>query len=283
MPSLSAHASLNIVKLLNIGESGTGKTGQLVSLARAGYRLHILDYDNGLDILANILRKECPEALDNVEYETVRDDIYLLNGLPMIKSPTKAFAEAGKILSRWGADKWNHGDVLVLDTLSTFSDAAFNHALFMGQRLNKRPQQADYGTMADTVLLFLQMICDDAMDFNVIVNSHIRYLGGDEETQLKMRGLPNAKGQQIPNNVSRLFNTVVLSKTQGTGPATKRVISTNPEGVIEVKTSNPLTVKPTYPVETGLAQLFADITGKPGPGLSAKGKEAPASVPVPTA
>lgn len=274
MSTLDQHVSAKTVKLLNIGESGTGKTGGLVSLVEAGYKLHVLDYDNNLDILANYLRKKSPALLSSVEFETFRDKTMFLNGIPMVKSPPTAFKGAGQALTRWGAEKWTADDVLVVDTLSSFSDAGFNEALQLGQRLNKRPQQSDYGTMADMVLLFMQMICDDSWPSNVIVNSHIRYLGGEEEANTKTRGLPNAKGQQIPSNIARLFGTVVLSKTQGTGPAAKRIISTNPEGVVEVKTSNPLGVKPTYSVETGLAELFSDITGRPGP------KASPAKVEV---
>jgi hypothetical protein len=107
------------------------------------------------------------------------------------------------------------------------------------------------------------MLTDDDSKFNLIVNTHIRYFSGDDESQTQARGLPNAIGQQIPSTVSRYFNTVVLTRTQGAGVGTKRVISTQPQGVIEVKTSNPFGVKPTYPVNnTGLADLFKDILGR---------------------
>lgn len=99
------------------------------------------------------------------------------------------------------------------------------------------------------------------MKCNVIVNSHVKYFGKDDEEQTSARGLPNAKGQEISRIVSRYFNTVVLTRSMGTGPATKRIISTRPQGVVEVATSNPLGVKPEYPVEGGLAPLFRDILG----------------------
>ena len=51
MPSLSAHQSNDYVKLLLCGDSGSGKSGALASLVGAGYKLRILDMDNGLDSL----------------------------------------------------------------------------------------------------------------------------------------------------------------------------------------------------------------------------------------
>jgi len=258
MPSLSEHPSRGIVKLLNIGESGAGKSGALASLALAGYRLHILDYDNGVDILANILRND-PKALANVRYETLRDEVVFQKGVPRIKPPPRAFARAGEVLEEWNAGSFNSHDVLCLDTLATFSQTSFNHWLYINQRLNQRPQLTDFGAMADSVLLFIDTIT--SLECNVVVNTHIRYFEGDEDTQTTARGLPNAKGQQIPNNVGKFFNTTILTRTVGSGPGIRRVISTKPQGVVEVKTSNPSGVKDQYPLETGLAQLFRDILG----------------------
>src|SRR6185312_12516236 len=74
MPTLADHPSSSVIKLLNIGESKTGKTGALASLVKAGYTLHILDYDNGLDILQTALRGD-NAALARVHFATLRDTI----------------------------------------------------------------------------------------------------------------------------------------------------------------------------------------------------------------
>lgn len=266
MPSLDTYHEAPVLKLLNVGESGTGKTGQLASLALVGYNLHILDYDGGLDILANLLRSD-PTALSRVRYETLRDTIVADKGIPKLKPPLHAYKDAGKTLMDWGADQFTPNDILVLDTLTTFSEAAFNEALFLAGRLNQRPQLQDYGWMADSVKLFIEMITSPDLNCHVICNTHIRWFSADEESQTQARGLPNAKGQEVSRVVSRYFNTVILSRTTGSGPATKRTISTQPQGVVEVKTSSPSSVKASYPIETGLASLFEDILGhKPQPG-----------------
>lgn len=270
MPTLDEHPSASLVKMLIVGESGTGKTGALASLASAGYTLHILDYDNGLDIIQNALRDDVP-ALRRVQYETFRDNIILTNGIPKIKPPITAYKGAGKTLTAWHAETFGPNDIIVLDTLTTFSEAAFNEALMIAGRLNQRPQLQDYGWCADSVKLFIEMLTSPDLSCHVIVNTHIRWFAADEEAQTQAKGLPNAKGQEISRVISRYFNSVVLTRSQGAGPATKRVISTQPQGVVEVKTSAPKNVKPTYPIETGLAALFADILGHaPTPQVPAK-------------
>ncbi len=266
---LSEHHSSAIVKLLNIGESGSGKTGALASLVKAGYRLWVLDFDNGLDILANLLT---PAEQALVTYEPLRDEIVSKGGLPKVKAAA-AWKGAGNALEEWNASAFTPSDIIVIDTLSTASQAAWNWATVM----NPGNTQGAYGSMADSVLAFIDELTASPMNCNVIVNTHVRFLSGngDETTQ---RGLPNAKGQQIPKEIGKFFNTCVLTRTQGSGPAAKRLISTRPQGFIEVKTSNPLAVKDTYPIDTGLADLFADILGHRGPAVAS-----PAQGSTPTA
>lgn len=255
------------VKLLNIGMSGAGKTGALVSLILAGYHLYILDFDNNSRIIKRILTDMGKADLwdTNVHVASLRDRIAFVNGVPKLKPPLTAYKGAGKALADWGAEDFTDKDILVIDTLTKMSEAAFNEALVLGGRLNQRPQLADYGWMADSVKLFIDMITAEEFACHVIVNTHIKYTAGDEETQTTARGLPNAKGQEISNTVAIDFNTIILTRTMGSGPATRRVISTQPQGVVEVKNENPKGVKATYPIETGLADLFRDILGAPGP------------------
>ena len=56
--TLETHTSATIVKMLLLGRSGAGKTGHLGTLAKAGYRIFLADFDSGLDILLD------PKVLD---------------------------------------------------------------------------------------------------------------------------------------------------------------------------------------------------------------------------
>ena len=63
------------VKMLLIGDTGSGKTGALASLAKAGYKLHILDFDNGVPVIASYLNEA---ELKTVEVEVLTDKMKVL-------------------------------------------------------------------------------------------------------------------------------------------------------------------------------------------------------------
>ena len=100
MPSLDQHHSSKLVKVLYIGDSGTGKTGSLASLVGAGYVLKILDLDNGLDALVQFVRKDRPERQSFVDFETVRD-VYQSGPAGSPRVTPKAFVETSKLLTKW--------------------------------------------------------------------------------------------------------------------------------------------------------------------------------------
>ena len=101
MPSLSQHQSSTITKLLLIGYSGAGKTGALTSLVANGYKLRILDFDNGLDSLVIQCRQRCPDKLGNVEFVSVRDKLKGSSAGPIFDGQPTAFTRAMQLLDRW--------------------------------------------------------------------------------------------------------------------------------------------------------------------------------------
>src|SRR5882762_2840856 len=101
MPSLSQHKSQKFTKLLLLGDAKSGKTGSLVSLVKAGYKLRILDYDNLLDILVRLINEQCPEKIDNVEFRPLRDKRKTTGEGLVIDGVPKAFSNGLKMLDRW--------------------------------------------------------------------------------------------------------------------------------------------------------------------------------------
>src|SRR5574337_1141356 len=100
MPSLAQHQSNDYTKLLIEGDSGSGKTGSLTSLVRSGYKLRILDFDNGLEPLKQFVLRDCPENIGNVEFRTLRDEYSASPTGPKVTKPT-AFVDALKMLDNW--------------------------------------------------------------------------------------------------------------------------------------------------------------------------------------
>jgi hypothetical protein len=73
--------------------------------------------------------------------------------------------------------------------------------------------------------------------------------------------MPSALGKKLPPAVSTYFNHTLLVQSKGSGANAKRMIHTNTQGLIELKTAAPSSVKSEYSIETGLADYFKDVFG----------------------
>lgn len=272
MPKLGDHQSKTTTKLLLIGDSGSGKTGSLASLAAEGYRLHIMDLDNGLDVLQNLLTdkssqyvKQNAKCVENVDFVTITDKMKNINGR-LVPATATSWTRAIKLLVDWTdgdlklgpITTWGPKDILVIDSLTMLSTAALNMILSMNARLGQRPHQSDWGDGQQLVEGLLQMLYDEGVQCNVIVCCHITFLG---EEGGPLRGYPNTLGKALPPKVGRYFNSALMARTMGQGTMQKRKILTNTSGIIELKNTAPMRVLPEYPLETGLAQYFAAVRG----------------------
>jgi len=267
MPSLSQHQSNDYTKLLIEGDSGSGKTGALTSLVAAGYKLRILDYDNGLEPLKQFILNECPEKIDNVEFRTLRDKRKSSPDGPIIAGSPKAFIEGIKLLDRWKYDdvdlgvpaEWGSEAILVLDSLTFFSDAAFDfrEPLVPRSRDGKYDVRAVYKDAQDAVENTLALLTSESFRTNVIVISHIRYVDNPDGTK---KGYPTAVGSALSPTIPRYFNSVALCQTQAGG---KRTIQTAATAMIDLKNPKPFAMAKSYPIETGLAEFFAVLRDQP--------------------
>lgn len=272
MSKLENHESAQTTKLLFIGNSGAGKSGALASLAAAGYNLRIVDVDNGLDVLANLLRDPKggygSEALGRVEYETITDKMKPGPGGKLIPSKATVWTRAMGLMSNWKTEtadfgpleSWGTNDILVIDSLTMLSTAALNMILMLNNRLGGRVEQSDWYSAQQLVEGMCQMLYNEAVKCNVIITSHIKFLG-PENMEV---GYPNTLGKALPPVIGRYFNTTLLAKTTGQGAGQKRRILTRTSGQVELKNTAPLNVKEEYPLETGLADYFRDVRTPPG-------------------
>jgi hypothetical protein len=263
MPSLSSYKSLKPIKMLLIGDSGKGKTGALASLAKLGFNLRILDYDNGLGILAEVLKAD-PAAMARIEFQTLIDkkkgvgDKILTDGFP------KAFTDTLSQLNNWkpkdgkelgAVSKWSRNDILVLDSLSMLSSAAMDYILATNNRAGMHPYQSDWGEAMDKIEGVLKILYSDAIQCHVIVLAHITYVGEklDDKNKVIVEGrpFPNTLGQKLPPKIPQYFNTML--KCDSIGP--RRIIRTVPNDELAVK-SEVMGIAKELPLETGLADFF---------------------------
>lgn len=261
-------ATAKPIKMLLIGEPGTGKTGSLASLAQAGYNIRVLDCDNGTDILGNMLADPKgpygPEARQRVTWQTVKDKMKLMPNGSVVPVKPSVWARSIELLQNWPelghVETWTQQDVLVIDSLTRLSKGAFNWVLALNARLGKRPEQSDYGTAQGMIDGVMEMLVDDSIPCNVIVISHIRFI---EEDSGPSRGYPNTIGKALPRTIGSHFNSILMTQKSGTGSSVKRKIYTHPIGMVELKNSNPYKVQKEYPLESGLADYFRDVQQAP--------------------
>lgn len=267
MPSLSNHQSNEYTKLLIEGDSGSGKTGALASLVKAGYKLRILDMDNGLDVLKAYVQHECPENLDNVEFRTLRDKRKASADGPVIDGQAKAFISAIKMLDNWKYDdvdlgkpsEWGPDCILVIDSLTMLSDSAFDFR----EPLTPRGKSGDYDKRATyfdaqgAIENVLALLTSESFHTNVIVISHIKYIDLPDGTK---KGYPTSVGSALSPRIPTYFNSVALCETKAGG---KRTIKTVASAMIDLKNPKPFAMAPSYPIETGLADFFGVLREPP--------------------
>src|SRR5262245_11686367 len=267
MPLLSQHQSNEYTKMMILGDPGSGKTGGLTSLVKAGYWLGILDYDNGLEPLKQFILKECPENIDNVEYRTLRDKRQAGPDGPTIVGSPRAFIDGIKLLDRWKYKdtrgevdygvpaEWGPDRILVLDSLTMFSEAAFDwrEPLVPRSRDGKYDQRAVYKDAQDAVENVLALLTSESFRTNVVVISHVKYIDNPDGTK---KGYPTAVGSALSPTIPRYFNSVALCQT---GPGGRRLIQTAATAMIDL--ANPASFKmlPTLPIETGLGTFFETL------------------------
>lgn len=275
MPSLANHQSNEFSKCLFIGDSKAGKTGALTSLVKAGYKLRILDYDNGLDVLKEFVLHECPDMIANIEFRTLQDKRKAEGGQSVVSDP-KAYSEGIKMLDAWkytfkdGASgvaevidygkpyTWGPDCILVLDSLSRFSDAAFDYygPLTPNWGTTRYDPRQTYKTAQDAVIECLATLTGDNFKTNVIVIAHVRYMDMIDGTK---KGFPQSVGSAVCSQIPQYFNSYALFENEG-GARKLKTVSTP---LIDLANPKPFAMAKSYPISTGLAEFFAVLRQPP--------------------
>jgi len=264
MPTLEQRSTSTLVKAINIGDSGSGKTAALASLARAGYEVFILDFDNGTDILLDpsVL---APEFRHKIIVETLTDKMVKgVNG-PVCQDP-KAARNGVNLLTKWkeygAVDAWGPNRVLVIDSITAHGTASLNWVRKLNMRVGQGLRINDWGDAISMQERMLQLLYSDEVKCHVIVNAHITYQGGDDASvDMGIKGWPSALGSKFPPKVGRLFSMVVRTSSIGSGTNEKRYIQTQSSPVIELKNPMPSLIEKRYGINEGWEKIFAAVTG----------------------
>jgi hypothetical protein len=247
----------------------SGKTTALASLAAAGWKLRILDFDNLLDPFVARVRERSPTAVDNVEYRSLRDKYkgsdtgMVLDGMP------KAWTNSLKMLNKWAYNDtdtgeiidygapalWGHDVILVVDSLSRWCDAAYNYHEAAGGP--KSDGRAVYGNAQDDVEKQLASLTSPSFRTNVLVICHGVYQTNPDGTT---KIFPQGVGQKLSPKIPQYFPNYIRM----TNKAGKRTMQLASDSMINLANNLPeaMATKDLDPT-TGLAEIFAAMIGKP--------------------
>ena len=266
MPSLANHQSNQFTKLLLIGDAKSGKTGSLVSLVKAGYKLRILDFDNLLDILKFKVIEECPDKLDNVEFVTVRDNYKAGASGSQIDGKPKAWITAIKLLDHWKYDDvdygrpadWGSDCILIIDSLSRLCDAAydFHESIIPRGKSGDYDGRAVYGNAQDDVEKVLAMLTSKGFATNLIVIAHGTYMDLPDGSK---KIFPQGVGQKLSPKIPQYFPNYIRYKNKGG----KRTIQIESDSMIDLANTRPGAVDKELPIETGLGTFFSALRDMP--------------------
>jgi len=250
MASIREHTSTDVTKLLLVGDSGSGKTASLASLANVGYKLRILDFDDGLAILPEFLKEE---AIDNVSYVTLKDPI----------GRADAFRKGASLISNWKdgkedfgpVTKWTSEHVLVIDSLTLMGEAALRGALvFNNKKPTDQASQPEWGTAARDVQHIVQYITGSEVPCNVVVTTHMQYMEGDMGVS---KAYPTSVGSKLSTKIGRYFNCVCRIDTRSSSKGTERTLRTVSDHRMDLKVTAPKLIEAN--TELNLSKLFEAI------------------------
>jgi len=283
---------LSRVKLMVLGVSGAGKTGAVVSLAAAGYRVYIFDFEDGAPIIKNIVRDKYPKLTisdnDNPEIADI-NILKLSNDFVSVgfepRREKNGWEKHKQALANWkkkravGDPYWLYTlgpkDVIVYDTASGWCDLVYDYVLNLNSRTD--PIQKDYKQMQDQMDFYCRLLASDSCKANWIMNAHIANFreGGTSEDKRDAQGnvqriqiggvdvgFPKTTGQTLSKSIGRHFNDTLFLTMEPGMKGDKHIFTTQPDGIVRVKTSSPFSVKKSYPIETGLADYFKDVRGE---------------------
>lgn len=282
----------------HLGWPGSGKTGALVALANAGYKLRVLDFDGNF---APILAYVDDRALPNIDIVTLQDR--MTNGdkyVEVVGIPT-AFNDAAKMMKEWKykdendvevnlgkSAEWGLDTIVVIDTYTMMARMAKNRAMKMNNKNPGNMTSAVWGQAVADAGNLLSIMKADRNGFHLIVNTHKQILGPtdflnqnddkEENSAIKEQKLQMIRDGMIPPRVYPIGVTKPSSQSlAGELPImlefekiTKlgkdlRVIKTISGPEIDVKIPGK-DLKGQYPQDTGLLDIFTAL-GYKAPGF----------------
>ena len=281
----------------HIGWPGSGKTGALASLANAGYKLRVLDFEGNFAPLVNFVDERVLADPSRIDIVTLQDQLRNHDKYVEVVGIPDAFNRGLELLKEWkykdddgteinlgrSAD-WGPDTVVVVDSATSFGEAAKRRQIKMQSKTPITMTDTVWGAAVADFNNALEIMKRMDKKYHLIINCHKQMLGpqnfiarGDSD-EIKKEKLEAIKDGMIPTRIypvgvskpqaqvlhGMLPTMLEFEKVTKVGKEC-RIIRTVSGPEIDVKIpSNKL--KTEYPIETGLADIFS-LLGYKAPGF----------------
>jgi hypothetical protein len=254
--------------MLISGFPGSGKTGALASLANAGFKLRILDYDGNPEPLFQYVY---PDKLKNIDIVTLEDPIGVNGQFVGVKGIPTAFLRGVQLMDRWryqdesgepdakgvkwvdlGSSKdWGLDTIVVLDGITGMGAASMARAVAMTNKTLMTVSRPVWGLAMQEQMNFLKRLTSAQTKHHVIVLSHLKMIGPKEINQdddsitreIKERNVdliptrfhPSGLGRELPPNIAGEFPIAITLEVKAKGTKVKRFFSYQPKEEMDLK------------------------------------------------
>jgi hypothetical protein len=183
----------------------------------------------------------------------------------------------GKAISLGGINDWGPDTVLDFDTMSTLAELAKYWMQDMNGHLGafEDDHGRDSGGAQELIMRLMTKLTNDAVKCNVIVTGHIKWvdMSNDvpqgieerirEKKAIDAQGFPAVIGKATSPYIGKKFNDVFIVKREGNGSSLTRKIYSVPTNNTSAK--NSVWLEPSYPLSTGLGEIFCALQYKDPP------------------
>lgn len=272
------------VRMMIVGYPGTAKTGMIASLANAGYKIRMIDYDGNSQSLLTYTDKD---KLANIDIVYLEDK--MRNGERFIETtgiPT-AFREGLNMMDNWkykepdGAEvdlgrskDWGCDTIIVLDSITTMGLASFRRQQSLSNKTPLNTTEQVWGLAMAQQEAFIEKLTSETNNFHTIVLAHLKIVGPkdlrkeDEDITKAIKSelqelipnrlFPSALGKALPPVIGGHFPILIEAANEFKATGTKRIIRVVPRPELDLKLPSKVSFDKAD-ISDGLAKIFAEL------------------------
>lgn len=272
------------IRMMIVGYPGTAKTGMIASLANAGYKIRMIDYDGNSQ---SLLTYTDADKLSNIDIVYLEDR--MRNGERFIETTgvPLAFRAGLNLMDEWkyketdgteinlGHSKdWGCDTVVVLDSLTTMGLASFRRQQSLSNKTPLNTTEQVWGLAMAQQEAFIEKLTSEGNNFHVIVLAHLKIVGpkdlrkeDDDITKeikaelqelIPNRLFPSALGRALPPVIGGHFPILIEAANEFKGGKHERIIRVVPRPELDLKLPSKVSFDKAS-IKDGLARIFAEL------------------------